>query len=241
MSYLVGQRFSPLELVGPGGPPLAAMSDSVALARELELALEVTPVRLSNGFFDSVMAAIAAEPLPAPGSAIVVALRAGRPSALVSGMVDSWRVTWAGGRPVAVRLQGLAFVLVMTLAIAGLSGALLVGALGALQRGPSVAPVVAPESTQPARLNEQTPTETDHSTVKGPATPSERTPATPAVRSTPTPQPDWTPRPTATTASTEEPHETDRAEPTETPGDDGSSDASGSSGSGASAQPGGGD
>ena len=61
MSYLVGQRFSPLELVGPGGPPLAAMSDSVALARELELALEVTPVRLSNGFFDSVMAAIAAE------------------------------------------------------------------------------------------------------------------------------------------------------------------------------------
>src|SRR5207253_10629598 len=68
--------------------------------------------------------------------------------------------------------------------------------LGALQRGPSVAPVVAPESTQPARLNEQTPTETDHSTVKGPATPSERTPATPAVRSTPAPQPDWTPRPT---------------------------------------------
>ena len=37
MSYLVGQRFSPLELVGPGGPPLAAMSDSVALARELEM------------------------------------------------------------------------------------------------------------------------------------------------------------------------------------------------------------
>ena len=241
MSYLVGHGFSPLELVGPGGPPLAALSDSVAVARELELALEVSSVRLSNSFFDSVMTAIAAEPLPAPASAIVAAVRAGRSSALVGAMADSWRVAWAGGRPLAVRLQGFAFVLMITLAIAALSGAVLVGALGALQPGPYVAPVTVPDSTQPARSNEPRPTEANRSTVQGPATPRETTPPTPAVRSTATPHPEGAPGPMATARSTEEPHETDPAEPTETPGDDGSSDGSGSSGSGSSAQPGGGD
>src|SRR5438309_863212 len=104
MSYFPVSRFSPLELSGPGAPSGTALARSVAAAHELERLLEMSSVRQSNGFLDSVMSAIAAEPLPAPALAIGVALRSGRLSALATAVRDSWRVAWAGGRPPAVRL-----------------------------------------------------------------------------------------------------------------------------------------
>ncbi len=221
-------RFDPSELRLPGEPdPSAAeQADALLAARELEALVAGATVRPTDGFEDRVMAAIATEPVPRlavrPGSAV----RGGIVASFLMTLRDAWGVATAGGRPIAVRAQALALILlviVATTALAGV-GAATVGSL--LDRGRSPAPSVAPAPTVE-------PMPTGPSTSIGPmpsdsAEPSESGGAseTPEASETIEPTeaaPTATARPARTPQPTE-PGETDK--PAETPA--GSDDLSGS-------------
>ena len=65
------------------------------------------------------MAAVAAEPVPAPVIAAGSALRHGAALGFLASIRDSFRVAFGRGFPVAARAQALALVLVVTGVVAG--------------------------------------------------------------------------------------------------------------------------
>ena len=65
------------------------------------------------------MAAIDAEPVPAPVIAAGSALRAGAVGGVLAAIRDSFRVAFGGGFPLAARAQALALVLVVVVAAGG--------------------------------------------------------------------------------------------------------------------------
>ena len=68
------------------------------------------------------MAAIAAEPAPRLVVKPATAVRGGRLGAFLVAVRESWAVAFSGGRPMAVRAQALAFVLLVVLAAGALAG-----------------------------------------------------------------------------------------------------------------------
>jgi uncharacterized membrane protein YgcG len=205
--------FRPGELDG-GGEPLTLVEQARALsaARELEAAAMAAGVRPTPGFSERVMAAVATEPLPRPVAALGLAARQGRARAAFGALVDTWRLAWSGGRPLAARAQALAIVAVLVLAVVSVSGVAISGVVGMLGRSTVVPPgpqlIVAPPSEEVSPS--PTPSEEPSATPKPPANPEPT--ATPKRN---------TPRPTV--------------EPAETPedGDDhGGGDGSGSGSSG---------
>ena len=127
------RRFDPAELRSPGEPdPSAAESaDALAAARELEALALDTSIRPSDGFEDRVMAAIASEPAPRLVVMPPASVRGGRLGAFLMAVRQSWAIATTGGRPMAVRAQALAFVLLVILAAGALTSvtAVTVGAL----------------------------------------------------------------------------------------------------------------
>jgi hypothetical protein len=190
----VNRPFHPNELTGTDGyePTPAELAEALATARSVESHLSASDVHPSVGFVDRVMTAIVEEPRPQPATAAGQAMRRGRIRAMVAALADSWRVAFSGGRPLAVRAQAAAFVLVVILAFGSIGGLAAAGAVRLLQPGPTNPVPPQPTLHQPSAL----------------PTPSDRAP----VVSTPTP----TPAPTPTAEPTETSDPGDSAEPTET-------------------------
>ena len=195
-----GRRFDPSELGDVDAPANgdAGAAELLAVARDLEAFARSESVSPSVDFEDRVMAAIAAEPPPR-------AISSGGLLGLIAVVRDSWRLTWTGGRPWAVRAQALALVLLAAVALGSL------GSLAVVGVGRLLNPVVATPSVVPA------------------PSPS----PTPSMAPSPSPSVSSSPSPTPSTGPTETAEPTDTAEPTETAeptGNDSSGPGSGSDG-----------
>jgi hypothetical protein len=188
-----GRRFDPSELENgdPAGNGDAAAAELQVIARDLEAFASSESVTPSVDFEDRVMAALADEPPPR-------AVSAGGLVGLMALVRDAWRLTWRGGRPLAVRAQALAFVLLAAVALGSL------GSLAVVGVGKLLSPATPPPTVAPAPLPTPTP-----SLVPSPS-------SSPSVTPTPSPTPSPTASPTQGTAKP-----TETAEPTET-GDDSS-------------------
>lgn len=211
------RRFDPSELRTPGEaePPVAELADALATARELEALAASDGIRPIEGFEDRVMAAIAAEPVLRVVVRSGSAVRGGRPVALLLAVRDAWRVATTGGRPMGVRAQALAFVLIVVVGAGVLTTATAITVGGFLQRNdsptPSVepGPSVIPTPTGPAPTVTPGPSETPEATET--AEPTE------TAEAAETPKPGETPRPTRTPRPTETPKPGETPEPTDTP------------------------
>ncbi len=199
--------FRPDELDGAEGMTPDELAAEARLARELEAVAGRVPVATSPGFADRVMAAVGAEPLPAPARAAGHALRTAALIALLASIRDAFRVTFSGGFPAVVRVQALAVVLV----VVALGGGVTYGAaaaLGLVDGGPTP-PVEVPTATDdPSEAPEAT--------------------APPSPSPSPSESAEWSPSPSPSESA--EPGET--PEPTETPDDEDKTDDSGGSASG---------
>jgi hypothetical protein len=235
-----GRRFDPSELRTsgePGGsqPSDVELAESLAVARELEALSIADGIRPTEGFEDRVMAAIATEPAPRlvilPSSAV----RGGRAGVFLVAIRDAWGVATSGGRPMAVRAQALAFVLLVVVAAGALTTATAVTVGGFLQRNdspaPSVepAPSVAPTPSAPAtQTTEPTPSESVEPSGSPEATETAEPTETPDAGETE--KPNETPRSTKTPRPTDTPEPTETPDPSDTPEPTGSDDHSGSGG-----------
>lgn len=184
-----GRRFHPAEVdveLGPEGAEL------LATARDLESYAATGLAAPTVGFEDRVMAAIADEPMPRrAGPGFLAAVR------------DAWAIAFGSGRPVALRVQALAMLLALALAIGSVGSVVVVGAARLLGDQGPVPPTVPSPSPSP--------------------TPS------PSFVS-PTPSPSVSPSPTPRPSPSASPVETETAEPSGT--DDHGGGGSGNSGPG---------
>jgi uncharacterized membrane protein YgcG len=234
-----GRRFdvSELQTTGVTGEPSATdaeLAQALGLARDLEAMAAADLASPTDGFEDRVMAAIATEPAPRLAVRPPAGVRGGRLGAMAVAIRESWGVAFSGGRPLAVRAQAMAVVLVAILAAGLLATAGVVTVGGLLQGRPSPVPSVAP-----------LPSAVPSPTMPATALPSPSPSATPEA--TETPEPVETPRPAPTSGApgaggpgtrTPEPEHT--AEPTGTddhgggggPGSGGNDGPGGSGGGG---------
>ena len=192
-------------------PPVSAelsedeLMAALAVGRELEAIAATTGGEPPAEFVDSVMAAIAREPAPAPVALAEEALRVGRLSLVIAAVRDAWLVALSGPRPVAMRAQAGAFALVVLLVVGSTLG-IAAGALGLnpFRTAPSVA------SPSPAPLTSPVAPSPSPSTPPPPS-PSPSASVTPTGSAEPTETPEGsddhggsgsgsgrTPRPTAT-------------------------------------------
>ena len=236
------RRFDPAELLSPGEPePSSAdLADSLAAARELEALAMDTSIHPTDGFEDRVMAAIAAEPTPRLVLMPASSVRGGRLGAFLLAIRDSWVLATTGGRPMAVRAQALAFVLLVIIAAGALTSVsvVTVGALlGPNGATPDQSPTVPVTSPTPAATDSPTPSESLEPTATETTEPTE----SPEVTQTPRPSPteaDETPEPNETPEGTDDHGGGGGPGPGGSGGggggDDGSSGSGGNSGSGGS-------
>jgi len=241
-----GGRFDASELRTPGSGPAepgatdAELADALLMARELESLAAGDAVRPSLGFDDRVMAAIALEPAPRLVVRRASAGRGGLVSTFLIALGEAWRVASTGGRPIAVRAQALAFVLVALLAGGALTTAAAVGVGAFLQGNGQAAPSFRPAPTVGPTTSETA--EPSVSPVPGDtAGPSDspeasETAEAPGATATPkageTAKPAGTLRPTRTPRPTETPHAEDTQKPGETPHPTGTDDHGGGGGPG---------
>lgn len=203
-----GRRFDPSELHDADGTPLTDAESAALLstARDLEAFVRTESIAPTGGFEDRVMAAIAAEPPP----------RAVASGGWLAGFVvvvrDAWRITLSGGgRPVAVRAQAFALVLLVVVAFGSLGTVAAVGVSRLLTGDPTTPPTTAP-SVDPS--------------IPQP------TPSVPPPSTGPSPMPS-PPSPSPSAGESEEPGESSQA--SESP--DGTDDSGGTSGATASPRP----
>ena len=232
-----GRRFDPAELDGIDGTPLtdAEAAAMLAVARELEGFAGAAAGAPTPGFEDRVMAAVAAEAPPRPVAT------GGRIAGLVLAFRDAWRITWSGDRPIAVRAQAFALVLLVLVAVGSTGTLAAVGVsrlLGDDGRPPTVQPsdgLPSPDTlgptTVPSGLDEpSTSPEPSIDASEDPtdsAEPSESSEPTETPGATedgggagtaePTDAPRPTTRPTQGPVVTDTPEPTDTQEPDDTP------------------------
>jgi len=200
-----GRRFDPSELQDGGDAAADASGAEILVARDLEAFARSESVAPSVEFEDRVMAAVALEPPPRT-------VGAGGVAGLVAAVRDAWRLTWSGGRPLAVRAQALALVLLAAVAMGSLGAVAVVGVGRILASNePPVAP--APSLTPRASL---------------PPSPS------PAVSPSISPTPSASPTPTLDTTPTAEPTQAGRPPSDSSGSGSGSGGDSENSGSGSS-------
>ncbi len=163
------RRFDQTELHGAEQEPSSAeLAEAVLAACRLESLTATVVIRPTEGFEDRVMAAIATEPAPRlmvrPGSSV----RGGRPAAFLLAIRDAWGVATHGGRPIGVRAQALAFVLLVVVAAGTLTGAAAIGVGGLLRSPQSPAPSSEPSpSNAPSPSGTPDASETPHSDDPG--------------------------------------------------------------------------
>ncbi len=251
-----GRRFRSSEVEPDAGPRPsdAEIAQVMIAARELETLTELDTAGPSVGFEERVMTAIAAEPAPRLRLRSARAVRGGFVVAFLMSVRDAWRLATGGGRPLAIRAQAMAFVLLVVLATGSFSTVIAVGAASFLSSGPSPSPTLpgrtahptvaptqnptdglAPTTTpSPSPGNDQTsePTATDESgeTAEPTETDGAGGPTGPRDTATPT----RTPRPTQTHEPDETDHPGETDEPGDTPTDNGGGSGGGDSGGGGS-------
>ncbi|HSS35004.1 MAG TPA: hypothetical protein VLR93_01925 [Patescibacteria group bacterium] len=228
----MSRPFHPSELIGADGgvPSSAELRVALQAARTLEFRLGGRDVHPSAEFADRVMAAVAVEPRPQPAIAAGLAMRRGRFGSMTAALADSWRVAFSGGRPLAVRAQAAAFVLVAVLAAGSLGGLAAVGAVRVLAPAPRqiplqgpILPTIGPTHEPPAPTAQPTPTAALPTPSARPTDEAQPTGAPGASRTDgpgKAPGPTKTPRPTRTPRDTPEPTETE--DPTDDSGHGGS-------------------
>lgn len=146
-------------------------------ARDLEAYAATGMAAPTVGFEDRVMAAIAVEPMPRPtgGRGFLATVR------------ESWAVAFGAGRPLAMRAQALALLLMVALAVGSVGSVAVVGASRLL--GPNTPPTTPSPAPSPSPL------------------PSPSVVPSPSPIVSPTPSATRTPRPSPT--ETDEPSGTD--------------------------------
>ncbi len=213
----LGRRFDPAELDDDGRRPADAEAAGLLdTARDLEAFARSEYAAPTTDFEDRVMAVIATEPPPRP-----IAVDGGI-AGLWFAVRDAWRITWSGGRPLAVRAQAFALVLIAVLAVGS------VGSLATIGVARLLTPDVPPAPTLPPA-----PSPSPSPTVAPSPSPSPSTSPSP----TPSATPDASPSPTETNGGGATPTDdqgTETSEPDETPhgSDDGSGPGSGGDSSG---------
>ena len=241
--------FGPDELAGVDDIRPDELAAETRLARDLEIVAGRSSAVPSAAFADRVMAAVAAEPVPAPARAAGSALRRGAIAAFVLSIRDAFRVTFGGGFPAMVRAQALALVLVVAALGAGTTygAAAALGLLGGPQppsvipspvlplRGedaspsPSPSPSVSPEVSVSPGPAESEAAESESPEASGEPSESEEATASDDGSGDPSPtkRPSSTPKPTATPTddhgggdATHSPEPTRTPQPTETPDTD---------------------
>lgn len=234
-----GPRFDPSEIRAPGegDSSVAELAGALAAARELEALATSDGIRPTDGFEDRVMRVIATQPPPRIAVRSGATVRGGRPAAFLLAVRDAWGIATTGGRPMAMRAQALAFVLLVFVAVGSLAtaGAVTVGGLlgqhesptPSLEPGPTVAPTPAgPADPTPTFSDDPSaspePTETPgpgETADPGGAGETAKPGATPRPTATPkageTPRPTQTPRPTGTPQPTETPDPGHTPEPSD--------------------------
>lgn len=204
-----GRRFDPAELAGAthAEPTDAEAAELLAVARELEDLARSEQIGTSVGFEDRVMAAVALAPRP------------GRRTAGFGGLAGlfhriglAWRDLWGAGRPLIVRTQALALLLVVALAAGSLGAVATVGVAGLLT------PDVSPPPTVPVPSPSLVPSASVAPSPSPMPSPSSQPPTSPS----PSPSPD--PTPSETAEATESAEGTETAEPTGTDDDGGGSE-----------------
>lgn len=136
------RRFQPSELDLDLDPESAGL---LATARDLEAYAEARTIVPSVGFEDRVMAVIATEPLPRPSAGV----------GFLAMVRNAWAATFGPGRPLAVRAQGAALLLVVAVAVASVGSVVAVGASRLL--GPQVTPPPTVASPSPSPTPSTTP------------------------------------------------------------------------------------
>lgn len=224
-----GRRFDPSELHEADGAPIddAEAAAMLGVARELETFASADTVAPTSGFEDRVMAAIATEAPPRPVAT------GGVLAGLLVAFRDAWRITWSGDRPLVVRAQALALVLLVFVAF-GSAGTLAAVGVSRLLDDSSAPPTTEPstgpsnDQASPDRPASETPSispapsmspeSSERVEPSGSIEPSETPDGTDDGAGSP--EPTRTPRPTAkpthTAEASETPEPTETAEPTET-------------------------
>jgi hypothetical protein len=221
------RRFDPDELRDPDGAPIDAAEAAamIAVARDLEAFAGAEVGMPSSDFEDRVMAAVANE---APYRA---AAAGGFLAGLIVTIREAWRTSWAGDRPMAVRAQSLALVMLVFIAVGSTGTLAAVGMSQFLGREPVTDPNVVPSpamptsspAPEPSRLESPPPTPSPAPTSSPSPTPSAEPTETDEPSETAEPSDDHgggtsqpaTPKPTARPTKT--PHPTETPDPEDTP------------------------
>lgn len=159
------RRFDPSEL---GGGEDAELAGIFATARDLESFAATETLAPTAGFEDRVMAAIAGEPRPG----VIVA------GGFMATLRQAWRTASSGGRPLVLRGQAFALLLIVALAVGSLGSVAVIGSARLLLPDGLPPPTVL--SSPPPSLNESTPS------------------PSPSRSPSPSPSPTVTPSPTET-------------------------------------------
>jgi hypothetical protein len=116
-------------------------------AAELERFARATDIAPRAGLSAQIMASLAAEPTPAPLTALSDATRRRRLAGMLAALRDTWRVAFTGGRPVAIRLSAAMAVVVLLATVGSVGGLAAVGAWSALNP-PATSPAPSPSVDQ---------------------------------------------------------------------------------------------
>lgn len=209
------------------------LAAAYAAARLLEQAMPIDHMRLSSDFSDRVMAAVAFEPAPRAAGFLAGVMARPGPRSLLASVREAWTtVAGASGRPFGVRAAALAYVLVVLIGAASVTGAVAVGTVGALN---FLSGDQSPVASQSVASPSPSPDQTDAIQPSGPPEPSEsagpsespgveassgpgETPTTqPSNRSGPTPSPNGSDDQPSTSPSSSDDHGGDSGSPTDSP------------------------
>jgi hypothetical protein len=231
------RRFDPGELRVPGepDPSVAEQADALLAARELEAVASSAIVRPTEGFEDRIMAAIATEPAPRLVARPASAVRGGLIASFLMTVRDSWGVASSGGRPMAVRAQAMAFVLLVVVAATAVAGVGAVGVGSLLDRGRSPAPSVEPAPSVAPTPSVPTPSPSPSPSTSPSVEPSVSPDASESTEPTETAEPtetDDSESETARPTKTPKPDDTDEPDETDDSSGSGSGDDNSGSGSG---------
>jgi uncharacterized membrane protein YgcG len=136
----------------------ADLAAALEAAHRLVGAIEEAPITSSGRFTDRVMAALAAEPSPAPTGFLAPLRRRGIVGGFGASVRQAWASIGAPGRPTFARATALAYVLAIAIAGTSLAGAATItvaGALGLIGPHESQPTQTLPAQTLPPESSEQ--------------------------------------------------------------------------------------
>jgi hypothetical protein len=141
------QPLRPDELGEPGDADDRELRAAMDAGRALGSSIDDVPVRVSGDFTSRVMATIASEPVPGPVGFMTPLRRRGVLAGFVESVRQAWAAVGSAGMPSFARATALAYVLMVAIAGAALTGATAVGvgsALGVFDPARTPAPTMTP-------------------------------------------------------------------------------------------------